>query len=440
MSPPVKKEIRLLLPAWIAAMLLAIASFLLTIGNVGTVLPDTPGDLQIFFLLLAATLLGIASFGQEFNSGTFTLLLSQPIERHRIWTIKTTVLAVAFASVLLTLLISWELHLFHFYFNWRVLWTILRYVGLSALCAFVFFSGGLWTTLSLRRTSEAFWLTLLTPVILMAMVFAISEYFHSSDQVNNYVVPAVFLIYSLAGFFWARRLFLRAQDLQWTGGVIAIPSRKKIAEGTTASSRRHHWISALVWKELQLQQVNILIAAVVLALHLASVVVRQVHPNFYNPNVIGLLELIWVLWLAMPLLIGSAAVAEEHRIGIVESQLCLPVSRRAQFVIKFFVGLVLSLVLGGLMPFIVERGHDLNYYIFVVAAVIFFISFYASTLARTTLQAIGVSMVVSVAIYLYEASTVIKVLRLGGNWSIEQVGLELLRLYLGIPILGLVLS
>ena len=82
------------------------------------------------------------------------------------------------------------------------------------------------------------------------------------------------------------------------------------------SSYPRHWFSALVWKELQLQQVNILIAAVVFALHLASVVIRQVHPNFDNPNVRGLLELIWMLWLAMPLLIGSAAVAEERRVGV----------------------------------------------------------------------------------------------------------------------------
>ena len=60
----------------------------------------------------------------------------------------------------------------------------------------------------------------------------------------------------------------------------------------------------------------------------------------------------------------------------------------------------MSLVLGGLMPFIVERGHDLNYYIFVVAAVIFFISFYASTLVRTTLQAIGLTLVLSLSLYL----------------------------------------
>ena len=211
--------------------------------------------------------------------------------------------------------------------------------------------------------------------------------FHWPNQVNNYFVPAVFLMYSLAGFFWARRFFLSAQDVQWTGGVIAFSSRKRNSERTQVLGRPRNWFFALVRKELQLQQVNILIAAVVLILHLASVTVRRIHPDFDNPNIGLLLEFIWMLWLAMPLLIGSAAVAEERRVGVTESQFCLPVSRRAQFAIKFFVALILSLVLGGLTPFTIERAHDLNYYIFVVAAVIFFVSFYASTLARTTFQA-----------------------------------------------------
>ena len=150
----------------------------------------------------------------------------------------------------------------------------------------------------------------------MVTLYAIHEYFHWSNQTDNFVIPTILLLYSLAGFFWARRLFLRAQDLQWTGGVIAFSSRKRISTSTIVSRYPRHWFSALVRKELQLQQVNILIAGVVLALHLTSVVLRMVHPNFYNPNVKGLLELISALWLAMPLLIGSAAVAEEHRVGV----------------------------------------------------------------------------------------------------------------------------
>jgi ABC-type transport system involved in multi-copper enzyme maturation permease subunit len=446
MNPLVKKEIRLLLPAWIAAMLLAIIP-----TWIAPVWSRVPPEVNLYVQLafaLGFLLLAIASFGQEFGSGTFAVLLSQPVERRRLWFVKTVILAGAFVSVLLALLVSWtvqfNLYDFALYAQHRptaglapdMSWSLL---GGLALFAVVCFSSGLWTTLLLRRILEAFWLTLLTPLAIMVTVYAFHEYFHWSNQTDNYVIPAILLLYSVAGFLWARRLFLRAQDLQWTGGVITFSSRKRISTPTKVSSYPRHWFSALAWKELQLQQVNILIAAVVLTLHLASVVIRQIHPDFDTPNVRGLLELIWVLWLAMPLVIGSAAVAEEHRVGVTESQFCLPVSRRVQFAVKFFMALILSLVLGGLMPFVVERGHDLNYYIFIVAVVIFFISFYASTLARTTLQAIGLTLILSVIIYLYLAWEAIAT-RLGHNHTYGQLGLILLKICSGIPILLVVLG
>ena len=232
-------------------------------------------------------------------------------------------------------------------------------------------------------------------------------------------------------------MFLRAQDTQWTGGEISFPSRRKISAQTAASfsSQPRHWLSALVRKEFQLHQATILIAVLVLALHLASVFIRKIHPHFTNTAYKDVLELIWMVWLLMPMLIGCAAVAEERRLGVIESQLCLPVSRRAQLSVKFSVALVLSLFLGGVMPFVIEKARDYNHWIFAVAAAIFFISFYASTLARTTLQAIGLAIAVAAAIYLYEVSTAIGIFKLGHDYTNAQFGVELLKLYLGLPIL-----
>jgi ABC-type transport system involved in multi-copper enzyme maturation permease subunit len=448
MNPLVKKEIRLLLPTWIAAILLAIIP-----TWIAPVWLRVPPDVNLYVQLafiLGFLLLGVASFGQEFGSGTFAMLLSQPVQRRQLWFVKTVVLAGAFVSVLLALLVSWTVH-FNLYdfalYNPHLptagllapdmSWSLL---GGLALFAAVFFSGGLWTTLLLRRISEAFWITLLTPLAIMLALYAFHEHFHWSHQTDNYVIPTVLLIYSLTGFFWARRLFLLAQDVRWTGGVIAFSSRKRNSERTLGLGRPRNWFFALVRKELQLQQVNILIAAVVLILHLASVTVRRIHPIFDNPNIGLLLEFIWMLWLAMPLLIGSSAVAEERRAGVIESQFCLPVSRRGQFTIKFFVALILSLILGGLAPFAVERAYDLNYYFFVVAAVIFFVSFYASTLARTTLQALGLTLVLFPVIYLYLIAEVIAIIRLGDSYTLKELGLILLKFRLGLPVLMLVLT
>jgi ABC-type transport system involved in multi-copper enzyme maturation permease subunit len=389
MNALIKKEIRLLLPAWIAAIVAVVMlPYLLLLGGQ---IPYNPDSLPLPFGL-GVLFLSLASFGQEFSFKTFSLSLSQPIPRSRIWLVKIAVLMAAFATVLLTLFICYKI-----YFYLRPVYNIPFPIWILILFSFVIFSGGLWATLLLRQMTGAFWFAILVPAFLMLALFEFSEHFYWSQKVQNFVIPATLLVYSFTGFFFARHLFLRAQDTQWTGGEISFPWRRKASERAIVSSQPRHWFSALVRKEFQLHQANILIAALVLVLHLASVAIRKVHPNFDNPNVKFILEQVWALWLLMPLLIGSAAVAEERRLGIIESQLCLPVSRRTQLFIKFSVALVLSLILGAIMPLLIESPKDVGNSvlilpIFIAATVIFFISFYASTLARTTLQAIGITI------------------------------------------------
>ncbi|HEY5298979.1 MAG TPA: hypothetical protein VIK59_13820 [Verrucomicrobiae bacterium] len=442
MNALIKKEIRLLLPAWIAAMLLAIFPVWII-----SPWPQTFQDASflLFPAILGGLFLAIASFGQEFSFQTFSLLLSQPIPRRHIWLVKTVVLVVAFVSVIFALVISGEFQYDYFHHSFFIppaeLFFRPNLLESILIVAFVIFSGGLWTTLLLRQVTGAFWFTLILPVALVFLVDVLLDNFSSNGaRYSATCIIFALLLFSIAGFFWARRMFLRAQDTQWTGGEICFPWRKKSSAQSAASfsGQPRHWLSALVRKEFQLHQATILIAALVLALHLVSVFIRKIHPNFENPDVKFILEFVWALWLLMPLLIGSAAVAEERRLGIIESQLCLPVLRRAQLFIKFSVALILSLVLGGLMPFIIERTRDFNQWIFVVAALIFFISFYASTLARTTLQAIGLAIVITIAIYFYQVATAIDTLKFGYDY--KSFGLELLKVFVGGLILLLALT
>jgi len=119
--------------------------------------------------------------------------------------------------------------------------------------------------------------------------------------------------------------------------------------------------------------------------------------------------------LLMPWLIGGVAVAEERKLGTMESQLCLPVTRRLQFAIKFAVVVLLGLILGGLMPCLIETvgvlagvrseilklplAPNFGLYFATVAEVtiaatsIAIISFFASTLTRNTLHALGAAFV-----------------------------------------------
>ena len=95
-------------------------------------------------------------------------------------------------------------------------------------------------------------------------------------------------------------------------------------------------------------------------MHLGVLVTRKLGGSFKDyPALEVVLENFWVLWLAMPLLVGSTAVAEERKLGTLEGQLCLPSRRRVQFGIKFISALMLSLLLGAALPLLFEGARIL---------------------------------------------------------------------------------
>ncbi|HEX3624762.1 MAG TPA: ABC transporter permease [Verrucomicrobiae bacterium] len=398
----IKKEFRLLLPAWITVMLLAVIPGILNIAWIST---TSNGGLFLFVHLMYAAgvlFLGIHSFGEEISCHTFSGLLSQPMNRPRIWLVKVATLATAFISVWLAAILvdSWQIKVLRLQYEHYEFSAVLSFLTLSALAAF---SGGLWTTLWLRQVTGAFWFTLLTPLaIILGVVNVFQDWIVSGKTFSTFIVVAL-VLYSIAGFFLAWRLFMRAQDIQWSGGEISLPRGNRTSK---FSVRRHFFIrpshpfAALAWKELQLHQGIFMIAGFMLMLHLAAVLVRKFHPHIQNPNIEAALNIIWLLWLLLPLLIGAAAIAEERRLDTLEPQLCLPVSRRKQLFVKFFVGLILSLFFGALAPVLIEGTGTLDQWpqIVVVATVIFLASFYASSLGRTPLQSIGLAILVALVI------------------------------------------
>ena len=171
-------------------------------------------------------------------------------------------------------------------------------------------------------------------------------------------------------------------------------------------------------------------AFVLLLLHLGVIALRTFGHFEKRSTTEFILESFWMLWLVMPVLVGCAAVAEERKLGTLESQLCLPVKRRTQFAIKFFVALFLSVFLGAMMPLLLEgtkilpkfelnfawdvlhgkiratgilEQFALNAFIVIllslpslmltgIAAAFGVISFYVSSLTRNTLQSLAPAM------------------------------------------------
>ncbi len=402
MNALVRKELRLILPAWgvaMAALLVAPMTFgwlHLSASNV------------VLLFCLGMLVLGISSFGREFASRSFSLLLAQPFPRERLWRAKIRQLAAT------SLILFW---LFAFVWangtsvnempDWDAFW-IGTCAGLAVL------TGGLWTTLLFRQVTAAFWITLLTLSALGLGTTQLTVWFVSrfstaaqtavadSEHSVSVVVGLVFVLYSIAGYWWARRLFLRAQDVGWAPVEVTLPGiARRFKAGTRPvgePSRRP--LRALLLKEFQLHSLSLFFAAGVLVLHVAAIGLRKSggESNAWR----GPATIAFVFWFILPVIAGAEAVASERQLGTIEGQLCLPARRRTQFALKLLYTLVAGVILGGVMPWLLERAaralgiaseletnREALCWFSAFAASVALTSFYASSFTRSTLQALG---------------------------------------------------
>lgn len=348
MNALVKKEIRLLLPNFLFAGVLALAGLFFQ-NNTSSLLDGILAFTCFVLCPAAAVMLVLSPFGGEVSAGTFANLLAQPVPRLKIWETKIALLTVALVALT---------------FLWTACFALQTSITQTSLAprntldlvsavipfGLAIFSGGLWTVLLLRQVAAAFWFTLLVPGAILTVLAAVFGE-HDANFFQGVVVTSMGL-YSLAGFFFARRLFLRAQDLQWSGGTIVMP---EIGKSKYAGERRVWRPCAALWrKELMLHQSHFVVAFVLLVLHLGVLAVRHFADLSNSKDIKFILEVFWGLWLALPFLVGCTAVAEERKLGTLDSQLVLPAKRRAQFLIKFVVAIGLSLIFGMVMPLVLE--------------------------------------------------------------------------------------
>lgn len=357
MNPFIKKEIRLILPSFTIACVLTLANLFFKER------PDSWSNSIWFFASwvicpAVAVMLALGTFGEEVSNGTFSMLLAQPISRLKIWQTKIGLLAGALSLVTLLWVgffmlhadfISHETHASKYWLNHS-----LDFFAVIITFGLVVFSGGLWTVLLLRQVAAAFWFTLLIPGVILMILASLF-----GDADGNFfegLVVTVLGLYSLGGFFFARRLFLRAQDVQWSGGTIVMPEMYGRARARTVADARRTWRPrAALWrKEMLLHQSQFVMAFALVVFHLIVLAVRKFCNLGSSPDLKFVLEQFWFLWLVMPLLVGCAAIAEERKLGTLAGQLCLPVKRRTQFGIKFLVVLELSVLFGVVMPLLLE--------------------------------------------------------------------------------------
>src|SRR5579883_2245727 len=444
MNGLVRKEIRSILPVWILALVLATLPVWVVWPGPGRVLFQSLGLMVFGPFCLGVLLLSISPFGQELNWGTFAVLLSQPIPRPRVWVVKVTVVAIALGLAFAAFAVSNHISVGSALESmkhtvWRNVFdspgerteyfvklaTDARDAAardtwfIGGLAVIAGFAGGLWTTLLFRQVAAAFLLTLLLPMGLTILVTTVVK--GLPDTAGRIGLALGLITYSAAGFFWARRLFLSMQDTQWTGGVVALTSLRELSPaGEELSYRRKHKpVVALLRKEFQAQQVNILLAGGLLFVHLGVILLRRLASGYLgtHQSIAMGLEMVPLLWLIMPLLVGSVAVAEERKLATFQSNLCLPPRRRLQFLAKLVVAMALGILFGGALPLLVERLASHNSITGNTSSLVFlsgtrsvesvqitgsivltWLAFYASTLSANTLQAMGTGLLGSLLV------------------------------------------
>lgn len=405
MTVLLRKEIRSLLPAWIVTMAATALIAFVPLAGIPVLL---------FLVGIGCLLLGITSFGSEFSQGTFSLLLAQPIARKKIWWTKVTALGAALLSIAIVVLVAFVCLVI------RSDKSIQAHdVEMAAVFTLLFFgaafAGGLFSAVATRQMATAFWIALLFPFAVCGAVGILT--IGRSDNTINISIAATLAAYDVLAFLVARHQFLRAQDLPGASGtVLSLPAWMRF--GAKASSAvkapSHRPLRALIAKEFQLHQVSLGIGVVLFVLHLITLFVRRMIfvPAGQQKDLYEILGCWWLLWFVLPVAIAGTAVAEERRQGTLEGSLCLAVRKRTQWFIKCIVCFFLAILFGGVMPWLLEiaaqlfgfpsqilhnpspfpdHWHFLGWTVTVVS-LLTLITFYASSLARNLLQAVGVAV------------------------------------------------
>lgn len=437
MSTLIKKEIRLLLPnaATVLALMIVLPWFL----KEPRPLLFTTGIVLFFGLLMLATI----SFGREINMRTFASLLAQPVERRRIWRAKVTLLGMAAAMIFAAYCASCLLRIHDHWINPLGSENALllknsfpAVAGISGLFALMALSGGLWTTLLLRHTIAAFWVAFTIPACaLMLIFFAESRLltmvagtaeqgidmaaWEHARAIVLHAMLALGVLYAIAGIFFSKRLFQKAQDVEKTGESFASASGRDSETKDKASRivRRRKPVRALLQKEFRLHGIGILFAGVLFLLHIGALLLRN-NGSLLNDfwMLQGLVDYFWAFWFIAPLIIGCVAVAEERRLSVMEGQFCLPIPRFRQFLAKFLPTVISGVVIGGGIPVALEvaagtcgaPSHFFNSasridlinssegaFILgdlVAAGALVLLGVYASTLAKSFLQALSIAI------------------------------------------------
>lgn len=402
----VTKEIRAQLPVWLACMTTIGAAAILSSGRAlpgvtqGTVL-----RVGILAYVFGCAALGAFSIGHEYSNRTLPLLLSLPASRRRLFTVKLTVLTAMLLGLSVVAMAG-------------VLDRLLR-GGLSdaAVVGLLSFLGGLflapWLTMVCRNplAGAVFATVIGGSMLAVGEVVAILTYGASlahtrdADGVKLAVASWGMLMICAAAAVASWRMFMRLEAIDGRDSHMRLPRwlrhRRTAAAPDVVRLRRLHPVWLLTKKELHLQHLTLVVAGLYVLGWLSILLLgRAVAGPVDQPLVV----LTAIFGVAVAMLSGSIASAEERQFGTLESQVLLPMAMAKQWAVKsgVVVGLAVLLAIGLpiLLGYIGLPAEDLriNPWYLGMVVIVAAGSLYVSSLCSSGLRALLMSPPVFLAV------------------------------------------
>ena len=353
----VTKEIRALLPTWLACTTTIGAAAIFTTGRAITgVTQGTVLRVGILVYVFGCAALGALSIGHEYSNRTLPLLLSLPASRRRLFTVKLTVLTAMLLGLSVVAMAG-------------VLEKLLR-GGLSdaAVVGLLSFLGGLflapWLTMVCRNplAGAVFASVIAGSMLAIGEVVAVVTYgaplAHSrdADGVKLAVASWGMLMICAVAAVASWRMFMRLEAIDGRDSHMRLPQWLRrpatIAAPGAPRGRRVHPIWWLARKELHLQALTFVVAGIYLVGWMAILRRGAVVGGTLDQLTLDEPLSLWTVIFGgvQALLSGSLASAEERQFGTLESQVLLPMSTAKQWAVKAGTALGLTLVLAVGLP------------------------------------------------------------------------------------------
>ena len=391
LSPALSKEIRALLPLWGASIAAIAAAFVWREGHRLLL----PGPVLALFAYVVGTLaIGAQSVGQEYTYRTLPMLLSQPADRRRMYLLKFVVSAV----MLLTLA---TLAGTTFAKLWRSESARFSIVILPVLCG-LFLAPLL--TMICRSTLAGMILggTAMASTWFVTLGIAWFGFGIDTEAAKDMILArwtlGMIVLCPVAGLLgWRRFRELETTDI--ASPALQLPRWLTDAHGP----RRYRSLRALAVKEIHLQQM----AFVITGLHIFGWAVLVLLQRYVPPMAtfpVGAVLLLYSIGLAI--VIGAFASAEERQHGTLDWQLLQPTSAWQQWMVKVGVSLGLALLCGVGLPVVLNqltpgehfRATRISADLTVLIVLLTASSIYISSLCRSGVQAIVLSLPIGIAV------------------------------------------